>query len=353
MSIPNLEGVQAKTITTNRITTRVLFSQPGKGAPVLFLHGNWSCATWWEQTMLALPSGFWGIAPDQRGYGEADLQKKVDARRGVRDWVDDVVALLDRLKIDQAHIVGCSLGGFIVWQLMVDHPQRILSITLVDPGTPFGFSGTKDEIGTPCYPDYAGTGGGISNMELIKRATDKDRSFDSQFSPRASMHTLFSPGFIPPREEELLDSVLNVHLGEQDIPGDFVPSSNWPFVAPGVWGAQNAMSPKYLGNVSQIYDGRIRIPLIWIHGERDQVISNQSLSDVGYLGKLGYISGWPGDEVYPPQPMITQIRAVLEKYQSAGGTYKEVVIQDAAHIPFLEKPDEFNAAFHSYLESMV
>ncbi|PWB50491.1 MAG: alpha/beta hydrolase [Anaerolineales bacterium] len=353
MNIPTLEGIQAKTITTNRITTRVLFSRQGKGAPVLFLHGNWSCATWWEQTILALPSGFWSIAPDQRGYGEADLQKKIDATRGVRDWVDDAIALLDYLGIDQAHIVGCSLGGFIVWQLMVDHPQRISSITLVSPGSPFGFSGTKDEIGTPCYADHAGTGGGTSNMELIKRAGAKDRSLDSPSSPRASMRTLFSPGFIPPREEELLDSVLNVHLGDKDIPGDFVSSPNWPFIAPGVWGAQNATSPKYLGDVNQIYDGRIKIPLIWIRGERDQVISNQSLSDVGYLGKLGYIPGWPGDEVYPPQPMIDQIRAVLEKYQAAGGSYQEVVIQDAAHIPFLEKPNDFNAAFHQYLKSIV
>jgi pimeloyl-ACP methyl ester carboxylesterase len=353
MSITTLEGIQAETITTSRITTRVLFQRQGQGAPVLFLHGNWSCATWWEQTMLALPSGFWGIAPDQRGYGEAEHDKKVDATRGAKDWVDDVVALMDTLGIDQAHIVGCSLGGFIVWQLMVDHPQRILSITLVSPGSPFGFSGTKDEIGTPCYLDHAGTGGGASNMELIKRAKEKDRSLESPASPRASMRTLFTPGFIPPREEELLDSVLNVHLGEQDIPGDFVPSPNWPFVAPGLWGPQNATSPKYLGDVSKIYDGRIRIPLIWIRGSQDQVISNQSFSDVGYLGKLGYIPGWPGDEVFPPQPMINQIRAVLDKYQAAGGTYQEVIIQAAAHIPFLEKPDEFNAAFHSYLESMV
>jgi pimeloyl-ACP methyl ester carboxylesterase len=353
MSIPTLVGIEAKTLTSNRITTRVLFSGQAEGDPVLFLHGNWSCATWWEETMLALPDGFWGIAPDQRGYGEADQNQKVNATRGVKDWVDDVVALLDFLNINKAHIVGCSLGGFVVWQLMVDNPDRILTVTLVSPGSPFGFSGTKDEIGTPCYPDHAGTGGGVSNMELIKRAVDKDRTLESTFSPRASIRSLFIPPFVPPREEELLDSVLNVHIGEQDIPGDFVPSPNWPFVAPGIWGPHNATSPKFVSDVNKIYDGRITVPVLWIRGSHDQVISDQSLSDIGYLGMLGVIPGWPGKDIYPPQPMISQTRAVLEKYQAAGGSYKEAVIQGAAHIPFIEKPDEFNAIFHSFLRSMV
>ena len=44
MSIPTMEGITAKTITTNRITTRVLFSGSDDGVPVLFLHGNVSSA---------------------------------------------------------------------------------------------------------------------------------------------------------------------------------------------------------------------------------------------------------------------------------------------------------------------
>lgn len=303
--------------------------------------------------MLALPDGFWGIAPDQRGYGEADQNQKVNGTRGAKDWVDDVVALLDFHNINKAHIVGCSLGGYIVWQLMVDNPERILSVTLVSPGSPFGFSGTKDETGTPCYPDYAGTGGGVSNMELIKRAVNQDRTLESGFSPRSGIRSLFIPPFIPPREEQLLDSVLATHLGEQDIPGDFVVSTNWPFVAPGIWGPHNATSPKFVGDVNKIYDGRITVPILWIRGSHDQVISDQSLSDIGYLGKLGAIPGWPGDDIYPPQPMVSQTRTVLEKYQAAGGSYKEIVIKDAAHIPFIEKPDEFNVILHSFLRSMA
>lgn len=353
MSIPTLEDIEAKPLTTERITSRVLFSPKRGEAPVLILHGNWSSATWWEEVMLGLPSGFWGIAPDQRGYGEADISKKVDARRGARDWADDILALLDHLHIQKAHILGCSLGGYIAWQCLKDFPERMSSLILVNPVSPYGFCGTKDPEGTPCYPDFAGTGGGIKNEELIQRAKERDRSLESESSPRSSMRSLFKPPFIPNREETLLSSVLATHLGEKDLPGDYVPSPHWPFVAPGIWGPLNATSPKCADDIKALYEISEKIPILWIRGSHDQVISNRSTSDIGYLGKLGLISGWPGEDVYPPQPMIRQTRTVLEKYASAGGSYREVVIEGAGHVPFLEKPDAFNSVFHSFLKEVA
>ena len=198
MSVPTLSGITPKTITTERITTRVLFSGPDDGLAVLFLHGNASSATWWEETLVALPPQFRGIAPDQRGFGDADPDKKVDATRGAGDWADDAVALLDTLGIDKAHVVGNSLGGVVVWRLLADFPQRLLTATLVDTGSPFGFGGTKDVDGTPCYDDFAGSGGGLSNPELIKRLAEQDRSMDSRFSPRLALRTLLGQAAVHP-----------------------------------------------------------------------------------------------------------------------------------------------------------
>src|SRR5687768_8348985 len=129
--IPTLPGITAQTVTTPRLTTRVLFSGADNGIPVLFIHGNASSATFWEEIMLALPQGYRGIAPDQRGYGDADKSKKIDATRGTGDLADDAVALLDHLGIEKAHLVGHSLGGSVVWRIMSDYPQRILTVTQV------------------------------------------------------------------------------------------------------------------------------------------------------------------------------------------------------------------------------
>ena len=350
MQVPTMEGIAAETVTSERITSRVLFAGSKDGAPVLFLHGNFSSATWWEETMLSMPDGYWAIAPDQRGYGEADPDAKIDATRGMGDLADDAAALLEHLGPAKAHIVGCSLGGAVVWRIMMDYPHMILSAVLINPGSPFGFGGTKDEVGTPCYPDFAGTGGGTANPEVIRLVQEGDRGLDSQFSPRVGLRGLFKAPFVPPREEALLSSLLSIHIGEKDFPGDFIPSPNWPNVAPGVWGPGNAMSPKYVGDISNLFTGVLTAPVLWVRGSHDQTISDTSQSDPGFLGKMGFIPGWPGEDVFPPQPMLRQTRAVLENYATVGGRYQEVVIADAAHIPFLEKPDAFNHIFHTFLD---
>jgi pimeloyl-ACP methyl ester carboxylesterase len=352
MSIPTMEGITPRTITTPRITTRVLFSGPQGGIPVLFLHGNITSATWWEQTLVTLPEGYRGIAPDQRGFGEADPGRKIDARLGLADLAEDAVTLLDTLGIERAHIVGNSLGGIVIWRMLRDDPGRFRSATLVDPGSPYGFGATRDIDGTPTTPDFAGSGGGLTNPELIRRMQAGDRSLESPFSPRMAIRTLLvKPPFIPPREEELLSSLLASHLGEKDVPGDFVRSPNWPHVAPGVWGASNATSPKYAGDIDQMLQSEPKTSILWVRGSHDLVVSNTAASDPGFLGRIGLLPGWPGEEAYPPQPMIGQTRAVLEKYAAAGGNFKEVVIQDTGHVPFIEKPAAFNQVFHAHLLS--
>jgi pimeloyl-ACP methyl ester carboxylesterase len=47
--------------------------------------------------------------------------------------------------------------------------------------------------------------------------------------------------------------------------------------------------------------------------------------------------------------MLSQIRNVLERYAAAGGSYREVVIEDTGHAPFIEKPEEFNAILHAQI----
>lgn len=339
-------------ITTPRITTRVLFSGPETGVPVLFLHGNVSSATWWEEVMLSLPSKFRGIAPDQRGFGAADPEKKIDATRGMADLADDALALLDHLGIERVHLVGNSMGGSVTWRLMMAAPERLLTVTLANPGSPYGFGGTKDVHGTPCFDDFAGSGGGLTNPELLRLMAAGDGSLDNPFSPRAVLRMLvYKPPFIPAREDDLVAATLQTHIGPQDLPGDKVASPNWPYVAPGRWGMANAASPKYAGTVDSLYAIEPKPVVLWVRGGNDLAVSDAAASCPGSLGAAGQIPDWPGAEVFPPQPMLGQTRAVLDRYQVAGGAYQEVVIEDTGHVPFVENLPAFNRAFHPHLET--
>jgi pimeloyl-ACP methyl ester carboxylesterase len=351
-TIPTLPGITSEMVDTPRLKMHILSSGPQDGSPVLFVHGNASSATYWEEIMLKLPAGFRGIAPDLRGYGDTE-DKLIDATCGMSDWLDDLLGLLDTLKIDKVHAVGHSMGGTIVFGLVANAAERVLSGTVVAPGSPYGFGGSKGLDGKPCYEDFAGSGGGVVNPDFPKLMAAGDRSTDNpQASPRVVMNSFYwKPPFVPAREEDLLSSLMSEKVGEQKYPGDFVPSGNWPNVAPGNFGPINALSPKYVGDsVERFINASPKPHILWVRGDSDMIVSDNSFFDFGTLGKLGYVPGWPGEEVYPPQPMVSQTRQVLDRYQAQGGSYEEVVIAETGHTPYVEKPEEFMAAFVKQLK---
>lgn len=348
-SIPNLPGITSRMVATARINTHVLTSGDESGAPIVFIHGNASSAVYWEEIMLSLPRTYYAIAPDLRGYGDTE-DLLIDATRGVKDWSEDLKALSDVFGQRPAHLVGWSLGAGPALQFAMDYPHLALSVTLVNPVSPYGFGGTKGVEGTPCYDDFAGCGGGSVNPEFVRRMQIGDHSDEDPNSPRNVINTFYyKPPFRAAREEALLDSLLLEKTGGDRYPGDFTPSGNWPSVAPGVYGPINATSPKYF-NLSGIADMAIKPPILWIRGDSDQIVADNSMFDFGTLGKFGWVPGWPGEEIFPPQPMVGQTRAVLDKYQADGGSYHEVVIADTGHSPHIEKPAEFTQALIEFME---
>jgi pimeloyl-ACP methyl ester carboxylesterase len=350
-TVPTLPGIKSEMIQTARINTHILLKGDQDGTPIVFVHGNFSAATYWEATMLALPEKYFCIAPDLRGYGDTE-DLLVDGSRGARDWSDDLKALSDEFGDRPGHLVGWSLGASVVMQFVLDHPELVSSLTFVNPVSPYGFGGTKDINGTPCYSDYAGSGGGVVNPEFVRRIKEGDRSSEDPNSPRNVINTFYyKDPFRADREEEFLSAALLEKMGNERYPGDSTASQNWPNVAPGRWGPINATSPKYF-NTSAITDMPDKPPILWVRGDSDQIASDSSFFDFGTLGKMGLVPGWPGDEIYPPQPMVSQTRAVFDKYQANGGRYLEKVIADTAHSPHIEKPQVFQDALLSFLDSV-
>ena len=350
-TVPTLPGVTCKTIPTARIKTHVLFSGPEDGIPLVFIHGNFSAATYFEETMLAMPADYRCIAPDLRGYGDTE-DLLIDATRGVRDWSEDLKALSDVLGDKPAHLVTWSNGTAATIQFQLDYPELVLSQIFISPVSPYGFGGTKDMEGTPCYDDCAGSGGGVVNPDFVRRIKEGDRSDEDPNSPRNVINTfLYKPPFRAEREEAFLTASMLEKMGDDRYPGDFTPSDNWPNVAPGVWGPINATSPKYF-NGSAIVDAEQKRPILWIRGEEDQIVSDASFFDFGTLGQMELVPGWPGADVFPPQPMVSQMRAVLDKYQANGGRYEEVVFADCGHSPHIEKPEQFRQTLLDFLRSV-
>ena len=89
--------------------------------------------------------------------------------------------------------------------------------------------------------------------------------------------------------------------------------------------------------------------ILWIHGDSDAIVSDASFFDLNCLGKAGVLPGWPGEETAPLQPMVSQTRAVLEKYAANGGRFTEILLENCGHSPHLEYPDRFIAELTAHI----
>lgn len=343
-----LPGVHARTVPTQRYAAHVLQTNPdADGTPVVFVHGNISSSAFWQPTMLAL-AGVRSIAIDLRGFGGSQTLP-VDATRGVGDYADDVHAVLDALGVDRAVLVGWSMGGGVVMQMLIDRPGLVDGLVLVSPVSPYGFGGTAAD-GSLLTPDGAGTGGGGANPDFVQRLVDGDTTAAEQTSPRSVFRAAYvAPGYTSDHEDRWVASMLTTAVGPGSYPGDSVGSDHWPGFAAGDHGVLNTMAPTHF-DVSGIVDVADKPPVLWIRGELDAIVSDASFFDLNLLGQAGIVPGWPGADVAPPQPMIAQTRAVWDRYAAAGGRYRELVLPGTGHSAHLEQPEAFTAALVELLD---
>ncbi|MBO0707488.1 MAG: alpha/beta fold hydrolase [Candidatus Dormibacteraeota bacterium] len=344
--------MEERDVDTERLRTHCWVWGPEDGIPMLLVHGNLVTGRFWKAVAESLPPSVRVVAPDLRGFGRSEA-REIDATRGLRDWSDDLAALVRALGWDgsaRVHAAGWSLGGGVLQQYAIDHPQDLASLTLVAPLSPYGFGGTKDAAGTRAHEDGAGSGAGSVNPDFVRRIAQADTSADDPTSsPRVVMRTFFwSPEYTLADEDELLEEVLRTRTGVGFYPGDAVPSEHWPGTAPGTRGFTNAMAPIYC-DTSAVAELDTRVPILWLRGDQDQVVSDTSLFDLASLGQLGAVPGWPGEDVLPPQPMLQQTRAVLERFAARGGHYREVVLEGHAHGLVVECPDRVAALLSEVL----
>ncbi|MBI1417497.1 MAG: alpha/beta fold hydrolase [Limimaricola sp.] len=107
--------------------TRVFDSAGAKPALVL-VHALGLDHRMWRDVIPVLTERFRVIAYDLRGHGAA---AGAPVAQGLVNYAGDLVALLDRLEIDSAHVVGLSLGGSIAQELALGRPERLRTLTVV------------------------------------------------------------------------------------------------------------------------------------------------------------------------------------------------------------------------------
>jgi pimeloyl-ACP methyl ester carboxylesterase len=203
----------------------------GEGSPICLVEGI-GYATWlWRSQIGPLSANHQLLLFDNRDVGNSGLASRPYT---TRELADDVAALLDLLGIERAHLLGVSMGGFVVQEFALAYPERARSLILV--GTLFGGK----------------------EINLLPAEAQRQRIPSRSLSPegrlRAATALAFAPGYAD-THPEIFDEVVQARLP--------YPQSReaWLRQAGAVVGF----------DVSQEL-GAIAAPTLVIHGDQDRVV---------------------------------------------------------------------------------
>ena len=198
----------------------------GDGPPILLVHGFPFDRTMWRHQLAAL-ARWKRIAPDLRGAGTSSAAAAGDGASVTR-YADDLVAILDALGVGAAAVCGLSLGGYVTFELLRRHADRVSAVLLVD---------TKHE------PDAPAT----------KRERDELAALTERDGPEALVSRLLPKLLAPATQSEVAEQVREM-------------ARRWS--VPGLVGALHALRdrPDSTETLRQI-----RVPTLVLAGGEDQI----------------------------------------------------------------------------------
>lgn len=108
------------------------YERIGQGTPLILCHAGFVDSRMWDTQVDGLADHYDVIRYDMRGYGRSSAASQPIARR------HELLSVMQQLDIDQAILMGCSLGGTTVLDFTLDYPEKVLGLILVS-ATPGGF----------------------------------------------------------------------------------------------------------------------------------------------------------------------------------------------------------------------
>jgi pimeloyl-ACP methyl ester carboxylesterase len=140
---------------------RIRYGVAGRGVPILLIHGGLVDSRMWDDQVASLAPAHCTIRYDQRGFGRSSPP------RAAYSPVEDARALLDKIRVSKAVVIGLSYGGQVAIDFALEHPDRVLA--LITAGATARGSGLRH------CPGPAGRAG--------EDAADADRERDGMGAP--------------------------------------------------------------------------------------------------------------------------------------------------------------------------
>lgn len=147
------------------------YQESGRGPALILLHGLFcNIGFWWFHFAPLLAENHRVVAVDLRGHGLSGMPS--DAYRAV-DMAEDIVALMDRLALSEAHVVGHSFGGAVALALAAHHQNMVLKLTLADAWIPALQPLPRPKRSLTISPDLAGEGPNTPSSSNLQKEADR------------------------------------------------------------------------------------------------------------------------------------------------------------------------------------
>ena len=218
------------------------WGSPTRGT-VLLVMGATASMLWWPQSLMQAlaEAGYQVIRFDHRDTGQSTTLPPGEGNYDLFDLVEDVLAILDARGVEQAHLVGMSLGGLIGQMVALQHPERLLSLTLI--------------ASEPLNLAYAGEGIGPDFMAHFGTMTDLDWSDDRAVSDFLLRIAELSAGSAVAFDAPAARQRIEAEIARTDS-------------------MQSAFNHSTIGGDTAGLDlGKLALPVLVIHGSEDPIIS--------------------------------------------------------------------------------
>jgi len=211
---------------------KLYYEEAGSGAPVVFVHEFAGDHRSWEPQLRFFPRRYRCITFNARGYPPSDVP--VDPERYSQARArDDVIAILDHLGIDRAHVVGLSMGGFATLHVGLAHAHRARSLVIggcgygAQPGEEEKFRAECEAAAQAFETDWAAAaakyGLGPTRVQYQNKDPRGWREFADQLashSPRGAANTLRGVQKRRPLLHELVDGMRKIAVPTLVMTGD-------------------------------------------------------------------------------------------------------------------------------------
>jgi pimeloyl-ACP methyl ester carboxylesterase len=179
------------TATVNGV--ELYYEEHGRGEPLVLVPGFGTGAWIWYRQVPGFAEKFRVVVFDPRGVARSEGR---DEPFTMRQFADDLAALLEALGVESAHVLGASFGGFVAQEFALAHPARTRSLIL-------------------CCTSYGGAGHRPPSPETLA-AIASTKGLNTEERVRENLLLAFSPRFVEERPEEV-ERVISLR-GEYGVP---------------------------------------------------------------------------------------------------------------------------------------